>query len=133
MGVVLLLWIGLEAAPYLEQNPISYTNQPFPVDGPIRPGGVIPMHVIRCSSLQDTTDIEFARSLIRVDGETRAYSLGDGRSVVLPGCMESLTGTSVVPENVVPGYYQVVGVVTVNGAARTHKVSYRSATFEVIR
>lgn len=132
VAILICLWLAFEVGPYLESVPVGYQNVPFPVDGPVRVGDPIPMHVVRCSTLTDTTDIVFARSLVRVDGEARSYSLGDGRSVVQPGCMEALTGTSLVPRAVTPGRYQVVGVVTVEGRLRTHKLSYRSQTFEVV-
>lgn len=125
--------VGLALAMVFEPDPILYQNQPFPVDGPVRAGEPIPIHVTRCNTTGEVGDFSYTRVLRSRDGGMN-YQLVDGTAVNLEGCpTSSLSLGLLAPPQMVPGHYELIGVVHVNGRFRDHKIIYHSEVFEVVR
>lgn len=131
-GVMLAIVMLLAVLPYLEPAPLTYTNSPFPVAGPVHQGAPIPLHVQRCNNLDQTLFIESARTLRNVD-TGQFYSLPSGSAIALPGCSDATVTTSVVPADAPDGTYVLSALVRVHGKfGRIYDVAYRSEPFAVM-
>ncbi len=130
-GVMLGIVVLLQGLPYLETPPIQFTNSPFPVDGPVRQGDVIPLHVERCNNLDQPLYLESARTLQHVESG-RFYSLPSGAALAITGCSSATVTSSSVPPDAPDGTFVLSAVVRVHGRfGRVFDVSYQSQPFRV--
>lgn len=134
LGVFWLLTTGFQTiAPAVEEPPLVYSNQPFPVESPTYADGVLKMEINRCNTLGKTFDFEFVRVLQSLDGG-RSVLLNTDRSIALdtPTCSHGVTNLQ-LPDGVAPGRYQVVGIITAPGKFKhEHKIPYVSQPFDIL-
>lgn len=130
-----LLWIATTGfstlAPALEQPPLVYSNIPFPVIEPTYADSPVRMEVHRCNTRGMLFDFDFVRQLHSVDGG-KSYMLGSDSSIAQPGCQEGFTNFD-LPEGVLPGRYEVIGIITAPGQYNPkHKIVYSSQVFTIL-
>jgi len=130
-----LFWMGTTGfqtvAPFFEQPPLVYRNQPFPVQGPTYVGGHLDMEIDRCNITDRTFDFDYVRVLVPIEGSQSVFLVSE-RSIATPDCLRAVTSVD-LPDHIRPGWYYMLGIVTVAGRFRqSFKLPYRSEPFEVL-
>lgn len=115
---------------YIEGPPIYYKNLPLLVDSPVQKGGNLHIYTQRCTNGNEALDFSFARVVHNVEGG-KDYTLPDGAGVAIPGCIDT-DSELVLPTNMVPARYQLIGVIRVKGHLAEHKIVFQSGMFDVI-
>lgn len=124
VGALYLLWFQ---EPYL-----TYKNLPFPPTlQTVKPGQVMPLTVVRCSSASTIKSYTITHELRNEDGRSPAVIMPATLVTVAPGCAQTTSLVNLVPAATPPGRYRIVGVAIVEGALRSIPVPWSSQAFEV--
>lgn len=123
----LVIWGMFFERPYL-----TYQNLPFPPElQRVKPGQVMPLTVIRCSSASTIKSYLITHELERLDVATPNVLMKSEPTSIKPGCHQSTSLINLVPIATPPGTYRVVGVAVVDGLFHTFPVPWHSQSFEV--
>lgn len=135
--LLMSLWLlvtGFQTiASSVEQPPLVYQNQPFPVVGSVYEDGLLHLRIERCNTTGRTFDFEFVRVLQSEEG-SRSVLLNNDRSIALaqPNCTSVVTNLQ-LPDNVEPGRYRMIGIITAPGQFRHEfKIPYSSEPFDIL-
>lgn len=115
-----------------EEPWLVYRNIPFPATAQgVRAGEVVPIRVSLCNTSGKAQRYSIARSLQEVNTGALIYMV-DLLIPSLPGCRESTSLAHIVPKEVPPGRYRLIGQSEIQGTLRTFRVDWASQPFEVI-
>lgn len=118
---------------YFEKPYLEYRNLPFPPTlQRVRPGQIIPLTVVRCSSADDVRSYTVTHELRNeVPGKPTVIMPAE-LVAITPGCHRSTSLINLVPLGTPGGAYRVHGIAIVSGALRSISVPWTSQPFEVI-
>lgn len=135
IGVVLLaaitypMWYA-----YGEKAPLTYINEPFPLDDSAGPKGrgIVSLIVSKCNNTDAKLVYLINRELVDVEYDIH-YTLINSVDVRLlePGCTIDVNRIAVIPESVPPGIYELRGLAMVVSprTGRQYHVVWQSAPF----
>lgn len=116
---------------FFERPFLSYPRLPFePTKLFVKPGEVVPLQVLRCSSSATPRAYTIARSM-QLISTGRHYVMPDILVEIKPGCHEETSLANHVPLGIPDGEYKIFGLSEVPGAWRTNYVSWQSGPFTV--
>ena len=116
---------------FFEPPYLTYENLPFPVLTPVvHDGEPVLLMVGRCNNDDKTRIYGISHRLV---GEHLTILLSAVPTSIEPGCTTAISAVNVIPKGVPPGTYHIEGYAEVQGTLRTSSVSWRSATFQVVR
>lgn len=114
-----------------EKPPLNYENSPFHViGGPFKGGDTVTYIVKKCNNNDQIISYIVTQGLKSIDGN---YILGLGSTAIIsePGCKKSISHITVLPKNLSPGTYQIIGRSEVPGTVKMHFVPWETEVFVV--
>jgi hypothetical protein len=138
--IAILLVIGsmLAIITWLAVQPpaISYPELPFKIHGEthtFHPGEVVPIILIRCNRLQKPIMYEITRSLANISTNVTFVFPGTTKTILAPGCAQSISVIHQLPKILESGVYQITGAATYKGPFNDIDVSFYSEPFAVVQ
>lgn len=136
--VLLVIFVGLLACMLMavtyfmfwEKPFLTYPQLPFVSPRIVSPGDAVNLEVLRCNSDDKVRTYIMSHTLIGLETQQR-YVLPAQVVSTEPGCKRVVSGISVVPLGVSPGFYMIEGYSEVAGTIRTFSVHWYSEAFRV--
>lgn len=139
-GVIATVGYGFE--PFMASvtpDPIAFQNVPFPIlnPRPIHQGDVLRIQATRCTNEDHPIVATRTRALQSVtpDGDKtgmRRVLLPMDSSVSDPGCVTSVGTSTVITDDITPGYWRLEGVSQATGRWKSVTVPWQTEVFEVV-
>ena len=132
---VFIFWLSVTLIylRYFQPAFLSYPELPLKVEGPVRPGEVVKLIVVRCNNSDRAQSYEVSRWFKCAGGSRLPVVLPAGRvPPIEPGCAPARSELNVAPIDTKPGWCKVGGFGIVKGTLRTIEVPWESEWFEVI-
>ena len=116
---------------FFEPPFLSYPRLPLaPTKRFVKPGEIVPLQVLRCSSSATPRTYTIARSM-QLISTGRHYVMPDILIEIKPGCHDATSLAHHVPLGIPDGEYKILGLSEVPGAWRTNYVGWESGPFIV--
>ena len=124
-----IIVLGFTALKTFEKNPLSYPNEPFPVEGPVKVGEVFRFKIERCAEYE----VNYRWTEYYENSFTKEQYVQPGSSATAQeGCQDVKSVPKQVPIDLKPGNYRLFFNLEVDGKFKKHKIILRTEPFDVI-
>lgn len=124
---LIIFWFSL-----FEPPPLYYRNLPFRIiNGSIHPGDSIAYKVYHCNEANSMTTYTITRYLQSLDGKNLSVILGSTDSILMSGCSKEISLDTVLPKEITPGRYRILGRAEVQGTVKKFYIDWYTEPFIV--
>lgn len=126
IGVLIVFFVSYN----LEQSPLIYTNEPFPMPEILAPGDEFVFTLERCADYQ--VNYSWTEEYVG-QGDGKTYVQAGSFATAQPGCTSIEAVPKQVPSHVEEGYYRIFFLVTAEGRFKDHEFTLRTEPFYITK
>lgn len=112
----------------LEESPLIYTNEPFPMPDVLSPGDEFIFTLERCADYQ--VNYSWTEEYVH-QGSGKIYAQPGSFATAQPGCTSIEAVPKHVPTYVDEGYYRIFFLVIAEGRFKDHEMTLRTEPFYI--